>query len=90
MYGEDNWKNWKNAIVDSGLKQYDSGHEGYTFFIGIYFDNLIGNEDSLGLSITLPASPSKSLPDATGFGFLWDTPTLSYIPFSYFYDGRTA
>ncbi len=72
LYSEPNWKKWRKAIVKAGLIEYKSGHDGYTFLVDIYFDNLSANQDSIGLSLTLPNSASASQPDATGFGFIWD------------------
>ena len=89
LYGESSWKRLRKAIVKAGLTEYKSGHDGYTFLVDIYFDNLTDDQDSIGLSLTLPNSASTSKPDATGFGFFWDKPSSTYTPFSYFYEGRT-
>ena len=40
LYSEPNWKKWKKAIVNAGLTEYKSEHDGYTLLVDIYFDNL--------------------------------------------------
>ena len=60
LYSEENWKEWSSALFDSGITQFKGKwykrkpYDGYTLFVGMTFENLTNDGDSIGLSIPLP------------------------------------
>ena len=73
------WPIWQEGLVAGGLPQYASGYDGYTLFFGFNFTKLETPGDMIGLTITLPNSPTA---DETGFGWLLNDDNTTYTGFS--------
>ena len=86
LYSEPNWKKWQKAIVKAGAKDYKNHifgqkFDGYSLFVGMYFDNLKNDGDTIGVALPLPNGSGE---DLSGFGFKYDAKTTNYVGFSYF------
>ena len=92
LYSEKEWKAWSSTLKDAGIPQFKGKwwkkpYDGYTLFLGMAFDNLNADGDSIGVTIPLPNGDGT---DLTNFGFTYNLADDSYDYQSYFYSGSTG